>query len=119
MKLHNQRASAGKPIPGYDIKIFDENGYELDAHQEGYLIKLPLPPGALLGIWNDYDRFQNSYFLNTKVIIFPEMEPLKMKTDIFSSQEEWMMSLMLQDTDFRLQKWKKLFRPIPMLQNVQ
>ncbi|MDQ1162612.1 propionyl-CoA synthetase [Chryseobacterium sp. SORGH_AS 447] len=57
-----KRASAGKPIPGYDIKIFDENGLELDAHQEGYLIiKLPLPPGALLGIWNDNERFQSSY----------------------------------------------------------
>ncbi|WP_346984918.1 hypothetical protein [Chryseobacterium sp. POE27] len=51
-----------KPIPGYDIKIFDENGYELDAHHEGYLvIKLPLPPGALLGIWNDHERFVKSY----------------------------------------------------------
>lgn len=57
-----KRASAGKPIPGYDIKIFDENGYELDPHHEGYLvIKLPLPPGALLGIWNDEERFQSSY----------------------------------------------------------
>lgn len=57
-----KRASAGKPIPGYDIKIFDENGYELDAHHEGYLvIKLPLPPGALLGIWNDDERFKKSY----------------------------------------------------------
>ncbi|KNB60184.1 AMP-binding protein [Chryseobacterium sp. Hurlbut01] len=57
-----KRASAGKPIPGYDIRIFDENGYELDAHHEGYLvIKLPLPPGALLGIWKDYDRFEKSY----------------------------------------------------------
>ncbi|SKB74923.1 propionyl-CoA synthetase [Soonwooa buanensis] len=57
-----KRASAGKPIPGYDIRIFDENGYELDAHHEGYLaIKLPLPPGALLGVWKDFDRFQNSY----------------------------------------------------------
>lgn len=57
-----KRASAGKPIPGYDIKIFDENGYELDEHKEGYLvIKLPLPPGAMLGIWNDYDRFEKSY----------------------------------------------------------
>ncbi|SMP14306.1 AMP-binding protein [Chryseobacterium profundimaris] len=56
-----KRASAGKPIPGYDITIFDENGYELDAH-EGYLvIKLPLPPGALLGIWKDNERFQSSY----------------------------------------------------------
>ncbi|WP_419868056.1 AMP-binding protein [Chryseobacterium sp. CT-SW4] len=57
-----KRASAGKPIPGYDIKIFDENGYELDPHHEGYLaIKLPLPPGALLGIWKDHERFQKSY----------------------------------------------------------
>lgn len=57
-----KRASAGKPIPGYDIKVFDENGYELDPHHEGYLvIKLPLPPGALLGIWNDYERFDKSY----------------------------------------------------------
>ena len=57
-----KRASAGQPIPGYDIKIFDENGYELDPHHEGYLvIKLPLPPGALLGIWKDFDRFKSSY----------------------------------------------------------
>ena len=57
-----KRASAGKPIPGYDIKIFDENGYELDAHHEGYLvIKLPLAPGAMLGLWNDWPRFQSSY----------------------------------------------------------
>ena len=57
-----KRASAGKPIPGYDIMIFDENGYELDPHHEGYLvIKLPLAPGAMLGIWNDFPRFQKSY----------------------------------------------------------
>jgi len=66
-----KRASAGKPIPGYDIKIFDENGYELDAHQEGYLIiRLPLPPGALLGIWNDNDRFQDSYLSQYKGYYF-------------------------------------------------
>lgn len=57
-----KRASAGKPIPGYDIKIFDENGYELDPHHEGYLvIKLPLAPGSLMGLWNDWERFQKSY----------------------------------------------------------
>ena len=57
-----KRASAGKPIPGYDIKVFDENGYELDAHHEGFLvIKLPLAPGAMLGIWNDFPRFKSSY----------------------------------------------------------
>ena len=57
-----KRASAGQPIPGYDIKIFDENGLELDPHHEGFLvIKLPLPPGAMLGIWNDFERFKSSY----------------------------------------------------------
>lgn len=66
-----KRASAGKPVPGYDITIFDENGLELDAHQEGYLIiKLPLPPGALLGIWNDNDRFQSSYLSQYKGYYF-------------------------------------------------
>lgn len=66
-----KRASAGQPIPGYDIKIFDENGYELDEHKEGYLvIKLPLPPGAMLGIWNDYERFEKSYLSQYKEYYF-------------------------------------------------
>ena len=57
-----KRASAGKPIPGYDIKIFSEEGYELEAHHEGYLvIKLPLAPGAMMGIWGDPERFKFGY----------------------------------------------------------
>ncbi|MGZ5197302.1 MAG: AMP-binding protein [Kaistella sp.] len=57
-----KRASAGKPIPGYDIKIFSEEGYELEAHHEGYLvIKLPLAPGAMTGIWGDPERFKFGY----------------------------------------------------------
>lgn len=60
--VHVKRASAGKPIPGYDIKIFDEEGLELEPHHEGYLvIKLPLPPGTLMGIWGDYNRFEGGY----------------------------------------------------------
>jgi len=66
-----KRAAAGKPIPGYDIKVFDENGYELDEHKEGYLvIKLPLPPGALLGVWNDHERFEKSYLSQYKGYYF-------------------------------------------------
>ena len=57
-----KRASAGKPIPGYDLKIFSEEGYELEAHHEGYLvIKLPLAPGAMMGIWGDPERFKFGY----------------------------------------------------------
>ena len=54
--------SAGKAVAGYDIKIFNENGEELAANEEGYVvIKLPLPPGTLLDIWNDNHRFQAGY----------------------------------------------------------
>lgn len=66
-----KRASAGKPIPGYDIKVFDENGLEVNSHKEGFLvIKLPLPPGALMGIWNDNKRFINSYLSQYKGYYF-------------------------------------------------
>lgn len=54
--------SAGKPVIGYDIKIFNEAGDELGANQEGFIVaKLPLPPGTLMGLWQDEKRFQESY----------------------------------------------------------
>jgi propionyl-CoA synthetase len=55
--------SAGKPVYGYDIRIIDENGEELPAGQEGYIVvKLPLPPGCLPSLWRNEIRFQKSYF---------------------------------------------------------
>jgi propionyl-CoA synthetase len=54
--------SAGKAVAGYDIKIFGENGQELSANEEGYVvIKLPLPPGTLMDIWGDNERFKAGY----------------------------------------------------------
>jgi len=54
--------SAGKAVAGYDIYIFGEDGKELDANEEGYVvIKLPLPPGTLLDIWGDNERFKAGY----------------------------------------------------------
>ncbi|MEN9336121.1 MAG: Propionate--CoA ligase [Bacteroidota bacterium] len=54
--------SASKAVAGYDIRIFSENGSELGPNEEGYVvIKLPLPPGTLLDIWNDNPRFQAGY----------------------------------------------------------
>jgi propionyl-CoA synthetase len=54
--------SVGKAVCGYDIKIFGENGTELGPNEEGYVvIKLPLPPGTLLDLWNDNPRFQAGY----------------------------------------------------------
>ncbi len=54
--------SAGKAVAGYDIRIFGENGQELGPNEEGYVvIKLPLPPGTLLDLWKDNERFKAGY----------------------------------------------------------
>ena len=54
--------SAGKAVTGYDIRIFGENGQELGPNEEGYVvIKLPLPPGTLLDLWKDNERFKAGY----------------------------------------------------------
>jgi propionyl-CoA synthetase len=54
--------SAGKAVTGYDIQIFGENGQELGPNEEGYVvIKLPLPPGTLLDLWKDNERFKAGY----------------------------------------------------------
>jgi propionyl-CoA synthetase len=54
--------SAGKAVSGYDIRILGENGQELGPNEEGYVVvKLPLPPGTLLDLWKDNQRFQSGY----------------------------------------------------------
>jgi propionyl-CoA synthetase len=54
--------SSGKAVSGYNIKILGENGQELANNEEGYVvIQLPLPPGTLLDIWGDTERFQAGY----------------------------------------------------------
>jgi propionyl-CoA synthetase len=56
--------SVGKAVCGYDIKIFDEGGNEVQANQQGYVVvKLPLPPGTLLELWNDHPRFKAGYLV--------------------------------------------------------
>lgn len=57
-----QPGAAGKAVCGYDIRIFNENAEELAPHEEGYVvIKLPLPPGTLLDLWQDNERFKAGY----------------------------------------------------------
>lgn len=54
--------SSTKPVCGYKIDILSEDGDVLIANQTGYVgIKLPLPPGCLPTLWNDDERFQQSY----------------------------------------------------------
>jgi propionyl-CoA synthetase len=54
--------SATKPVPGYQVEILDKKGGVLPHETEGIVgIKLPLPPGALLTLWEDDSRFKESY----------------------------------------------------------
>jgi len=54
--------SAGKSVAGYLISILDESGRELPPNEEGYVaVKLPLPPGTMLDLWQDYERFESGY----------------------------------------------------------
>jgi acyl-coenzyme A synthetase/AMP-(fatty) acid ligase len=54
--------SATVPVSGYDVRILDEAGNELPAGKEGFIaVKLPLPPGCLPTLWEDDERFVNSY----------------------------------------------------------
>jgi len=54
--------SPTKPMPGYDVRILDDEGNELGPNQEGNIVvKLPLPPGTLATLWRNEERFIKSY----------------------------------------------------------
>ena len=54
--------SPSAPMPGYDVRILDNDGKELPKGELGAVaIKLPLPPGTLPTLWNAEERFKNSY----------------------------------------------------------
>ncbi|MDY2586724.1 acetate--CoA ligase [Winogradskyella aquimaris] len=54
--------SASLPVCGYDIQILNEEGKEVAAGVEGYVAaKLPLPPGTLLNLWGNPQRFKSGY----------------------------------------------------------
>ena len=54
--------SATFPVCGYDIQILHEAGEVLGANSEGYVaVRLPLPPGNLLNIWGNPERFKAGY----------------------------------------------------------
>ena len=54
--------SCTKAVPGYDVRVLDDNGTEVEASQIGNIvIKLPLPPGCLPTLWNNDGGYQSSY----------------------------------------------------------
>lgn len=54
--------SPGKPMPGYDIRVLDDDGYEVEPGTLGNIVcKLPLPPSGFPTLWNAPERFKTSY----------------------------------------------------------
>jgi propionyl-CoA synthetase len=54
--------SATRPVPGFDVRIVDDEGVELGAGEQGNIVvKLPLPPGCLPTVWNNHERFVAGY----------------------------------------------------------
>ena len=51
-------------MPGYDIKVLNEDGTVAASNVLGSIVvKLPLPPGTLPTLWGSDDRFKKSYLL--------------------------------------------------------
>lgn len=54
--------SPTKPMPGFNLKVLDEDGKELGPGKKGALcLKLPLPPACLMGIWENDERYRKGY----------------------------------------------------------
>jgi propionyl-CoA synthetase len=54
--------SAGKPMPGWDVQVLDEQRQPVEAGNIGSIVcRLPLAPGALPTLWNAAERFQHAY----------------------------------------------------------
>jgi propionyl-CoA synthetase len=54
--------SPTKAVPGYDVRVLDEENKDLPAGQIGSIaIRLPLPPGCLPTLWNNDAGYESSY----------------------------------------------------------
>ncbi|MFI5780284.1 AMP-binding protein [Nocardia sp. NPDC051570] len=54
--------SASVPVPGFRLRVLDYEGDAVPTGTEGNIvIGLPMPPGALTGLWGDDERFARSY----------------------------------------------------------
>ena len=65
MGVEHLPVKAGSPtkaVPGYDVRILDDDGHEQAPGQIGrIMIKLPLPPACLPTLWQNDDRYVESY----------------------------------------------------------
>ena len=54
--------SPTRPVPGYDVRVLDDAGHEVAAGEIGrIMLQLPLPPGCLPTLWQQNERYVQSY----------------------------------------------------------
>jgi propionyl-CoA synthetase len=61
-RLPVKAGSPTKPLPGWDVRILDEQGDAVPPGVDGAVaVRLPLPPGAFPTLWEDDERFIEAY----------------------------------------------------------
>ncbi len=54
--------SPARAVPGFDVHVLDEKGNDVkDGDIGSLMIKLPMPPGCLPTLWNNDERYVESY----------------------------------------------------------
>jgi propionyl-CoA synthetase len=54
--------SPTRPVPGYQVEVLDEDGRAVLPNREGAVaIRLPLPPGTLPTLWQNDERYHETY----------------------------------------------------------
>jgi len=54
--------SPTKPVPGYVVEIMDDEGKPVPPNRDGAVaIRLPLPPGTMPTLWQNDERFRDTY----------------------------------------------------------
>ncbi len=65
MGIEPLEIKAGSPtvaVPGYDIRVLNDEGREVAAGESGNIVvKLPLPPGMLPTLWGNQQRYFDTY----------------------------------------------------------
>lgn len=57
-----KHGSTYKPMPGFDLRILNEEGHELPNGEMGTMtIKMPLPPGCMLTLWQKDQEYIDAY----------------------------------------------------------
>lgn len=60
--LRMKPGSAGKPMPGFDVKIVDDEGTEVENGKMGNIVLgIPLAPTGMTTLWKDEERFYRGY----------------------------------------------------------